>query len=91
MLKPIGALEARSSLGQLVDEVQDGTAQYLIKKRDATSAVLMSYADYLRLTLPKDPLITSIQASAHAAGSDKLTDAEIHAIISEARQDAHRL
>ena len=90
MLKKIGSLDARSNLGKLVDEVRDGTAQYIITKRDENSAVLLSYTDYLRLTLPKDPLVSAFQAEAEASGSSKLTDDEITAIIEESRRDAHR-
>ena len=86
----VPALTARAQLGQILHRVSENGERFLINKRGAPIAVILSVEDYVRNILKEPELLDKLQKlhqKARAAGLDKLTMSEIDAEVEAMRKE----
>jgi prevent-host-death family protein len=81
----ISALDARANLGRLLRRAEDERRSFVIEKRGAPKAVLVSIRDYVRLAAPEPEVLRVIGEESQRRGTDKLTSRRIDQIIKAAR------
>ena len=81
----ITALEARTSLGKLLRQVDGERRSLVIQRRGTPKAVLLSIRDYVRLAAPEPELLRLIGEESERNGTGKLTSRRIDRIIKAAR------
>jgi len=88
--KVVPALTARTQLGQILDRVSENGERFLINKRGAPTAVILSFEDYVRSILKEPELLDKLQElhqKARDVGVDKLTMSEIDAEVEATRKE----
>ncbi len=81
----VSALEARATLGKLLDKVEKERRSLVIEKRGTPRAVLLSIRDYVRLAAPEPEILAVIGSESERNGTAKLTSSRIDQIIRAAR------
>lgn len=77
----VPALRVRTSLGNLLQRVENERRSLVIEKRGTPRAVLLSIRDYVRLAAPEPEVLRIIGDESKAKGTDKLTSKQIDKII----------
>ena|SRR5947207_4658011 len=83
----VSALRARSTFGQLLRRIENGSSGLVIEKRGTPRAVLLSIRDYVRLAAPEPEVLRIIGEESKQKGTDKLTSRRIDRIIQKARAE----
>ena len=86
----VSALQARTSLGKLLDRVQAEGRSLVIEKRGTPKAVLLSLQDYVRLAAPEPEILKIIGQESERRGTNKLTLREINQEIKASRTQRKR-
>jgi prevent-host-death family protein len=86
----VSALRARTAFGKLLQRVEDERRSFVIEKRGAPKAVLLSIRDYVRLAAPEPEVLRIIGEESKRKGTDKLTSREIDQETKAARAAKHR-
>jgi prevent-host-death family protein len=81
----ISALQARTSLGRLLRQIETEPRSLVIQKRGTPCAVLLSIDQYVRLAAPEPEILRAIGEASKRRGTDALTSAQIDRIIAKAR------
>jgi prevent-host-death family protein len=81
----VSALRMRTNFGRLLRQIESDTGSLVIEKRGTPRAVLMSIRDYVRLAAPEPEVLRIIGEESKAKGTDRLTAAQIDAVIQAAR------
>ncbi len=81
----VSALRARASFGSLLRRVEDERRAFVIEKRGAPKAILLSIRDYVRLASPEPDVLRIIGEESQRKGTDKLTSHQIDRVIKAAR------
>jgi len=81
----ISALQARSSFGRLLNQLDKEPGSILIEKRGTPRAILLSIRDYVKLAAPEPEILRIIGEESKKRGTDKMTDEEINRVIKAAR------
>ena len=86
----ITALEARNNFGRILKQLEgQSPSGFVIQKRGAPRAVLLSIQKYIKLAAPEPEILKVIGEKSVKRGTDKLTmrqiDAEIRAYRREKR------
>ncbi len=81
----VSALKARTGFGKLLRRVEDEDRSFVIEKRGAPKAVLLSIRDYVRLATPEPEVLRAIGEESRRKGTDKLTSRQIDRVIRAAR------
>jgi len=82
----VSALRARTHFGKLLQRVEEERRSFVIEKRGAPRAILLSIRDYVRLAAPEPEVLTIIGEESRARGTDALHARQIDGIIRAARQ-----
>ena len=82
----ISALIARTQLGQILERVKKYQDRFLISKKGAATAGILSVEDYLKNIIKQPKSLTKLQEQAKKAGTNKLALEEIDAEIKTFRQ-----
>jgi prevent-host-death family protein len=82
----VSALRARTNFGKLLQRVEEERRSFVIEKRGAPRAILLSIRDYVRLAAPEPEILTIIGEESRASGTNALTAQQIDGIIRAARQ-----
>jgi len=82
----VSALQARTNFGKLLQRVEVERRSFVIEKRGAPRAILLSIRDYVRLAAPEPEVLTIIGEESKARGTDVLNSQQIDNIIRTARQ-----
>jgi|SRR5215467_3134965 len=82
----VSALRARTNFGELLQRVEQERRSFVIEKRGAPRAILLSIRDYVRLAAPEPEVLTIIGEESKVRGTDALNAHQIDGIISAARQ-----
>ena len=82
----VSALRARTNFGKLLQRVEEERRSFVIEKRGAPRAILLSIHDYVRLAAPEPEVLTIIGEESRARGTDALNAQQIDGIIRAARQ-----
>lgn len=90
MSSVISALTARSQFGQILDEVDQQRRSFVIEKRGAPKAILLSIQDYVRLASPEPEVLKTLGEGSIRHGTDKLTMRQIDRAIKAARASRRR-
>ena len=83
----VSALQARTNFGKLLQRVEVERRSFVIEKRGAPRAILLSIRDYVRLAAPEPEVLTIIGEESKAKGTDVLNSHQIDNIIRAARQN----
>jgi len=86
MVKLINALEARTNLGNLLNNVSKNNERYLVNRRGISTAVILSVEDYLKNVVKSPELLVEIQEQAVLKGKNKISDGEIEKEIQTYRK-----
>lgn len=81
----ISALRARSNFGNLLRRVEDERRTFVIEKRGAPKAILLSIQEYVRLASPEPDVLRRIGEESQRKGTDKLSSHKIDQVIKAAR------
>ncbi len=81
----VSALSARTGFGKLLRRVEDEHRSFVIEKRGAPKAVLLSIRDYVRLAAPEPGVLRVIGEESRRKGTDKLTSRQIDQVIKATR------
>jgi len=87
----VSALRARSNFGSLVRRVEDERRTFVIEKRGAPKAILLSIQDYVRLASPEPDVLRMIGEESQRKGTDKLSSNKIDRVIKAARSQRPRM
>ena len=82
----VSALRARTNFGKLLQQVEEERRSFVIEKRGAPRAILLSIRDYVRLAAPEPEVLTIIGEESKAKGTDALNAQQIDGIIRAVRQ-----
>ena len=82
----VSALWARTNFGKLLQRVEEERRSFVIEKRGAPRAILLSIRDYVRLAAPEPEVLTIIGEESRAKGTNALNAQQIDRIIRAARQ-----
>ena len=82
----VSALRARTNFGKLLQRVEEERRSFVIEKRGAPRAILLSIRDYVRLAAPEPEVLRIIGEESRARGTDALNARQIDGIIRAARQ-----
>jgi prevent-host-death family protein len=82
----VSALRARTNFGKLLQRVEEERRFFVIEKRGAPRAILLSIRDYVRLAAPEPEVLTILGEESRARGTDALTAQQIDGIIRAARR-----
>ena len=82
----VSALRARTNFGKLLQQVEEERRSFVIEKRGAPRAILLSIRDYVRLAAPEPEVLTIIGEESKAKGTDALNAQQIDGIVRAARQ-----
>jgi prevent-host-death family protein len=83
----VPALTVRANFGKLLDGMDAPNGSIIISKRGIPKAVLLSIGDYLNLTAPEPEVLRIIGEESRRNGTDKMTEAEIDAVIQDYRAE----
>jgi prevent-host-death family protein len=83
----VSALRMRTGFGKLLRQVEDENRSFVIEKRGAPKAVLLSIRDYVRLTAPEPEVLRVIGEESKRKGTDRLTSRQIDRAIKAARAE----
>lgn len=81
----VSALAARNGFGKLLRRVEDEHRSFVIEKRGAPKAVLLSIRDYVKLAAPEPEVLRLLGEESRRKGTDKLTSRQIDRVIKAAR------
>jgi prevent-host-death family protein len=81
----VSALSARANFGKLLDRVEQQRGAFVIEKRGAPKAVLLSIRDYVRLAAPEPEVLRVLGEESERNGTDALTARQIDKIVKAAR------
>lgn len=81
----ISALRARANFGTLLRRVEDEHRSFVIEKRGAPKAVLLSIRDYVRLAAPEPEVLKAIGEESQRKRTDTLNTRQIDQIIKATR------
>ena len=82
----VSALRARTNFGKLLQRVEVEGRSFVIEKRGAPRAILLSIRDYVRLAAPEPEVLTILGEESRARGTEALNAQQIDGIIRAARQ-----
>ena len=82
----VSALRARTNFGRLLQRVEEERRSFVIEKRGAPRAILLSIRQYVRLAAPEPEILTVIGEESRARGTDALSAQQIDRIIRAALQ-----
>ena len=82
----VSALRARTHFGKLLQRVEEERRSFVIEKRGAPRAILLSIRDYVRLAAPEPEVLTILGEESKARGTNALNAQQIDGIIRAARQ-----
>ena len=82
----VSALRARTHFGELLERVEEEQRCFVIEKRGAPRAILLSIRDYVRLAAPEPEVLTILGEESKARGTNALNAQQIDGIIRAARQ-----
>ena len=91
MSNVISALTARSQLGQILEKVDRQRRSFVIEKRGAPKAILLSIQDYVRLAAPEPAVLKALGEASTRRGTDKLPTAQIDRVIKVSRASCRRV
>jgi prevent-host-death family protein len=83
----VSTLRARTNLGKFLRQLDEERCSFVIEKRGAPKAVLLSIRDYIRLAAPEPEVLRIVGEESQRKGTDKLTSRQIDQIIKAARAD----
>ncbi len=83
----VSALRARTNFGKLLQLVEVERRSFVIEKRGAPRAILLSIRDYVRLAAPEPEVLAIIGEESKAKGTDALNSQQIDNIIRATRQN----
>jgi prevent-host-death family protein len=95
-IKPLGetnvisALGARSQFGRILEETEKRGRSFVIEKRGAPKAVLLSIRDYIRLAAPEPEVLKQIGEGSRRRKTDALTPRQVERVIRAARTARRR-
>lgn len=81
----VSALHARSHLGKLLRRAENERRSFVIEKRGAPKAVLLSIRDYVKLAAPEPEVLRLIGAESERKGTAAWSRPEIDRIIKATR------
>jgi len=81
----VSALRARANFGSHLRRVEDERRAFVIEKRGAPKAILLSIRDYVRLASPEPDVLRIIGEESQRKGTDKLTSHQIGRVVKAAR------
>jgi prevent-host-death family protein len=81
----VSPLRARSNFGSLLRRVEDERRTFVIEKRGAPKAILLSIQDYVRLASPEPDVLRMIGEESKRKSTDKLSSRKIDRVIKAAR------
>jgi prevent-host-death family protein len=87
----VSALRARANFGSLLRRVEDERRAFVIEKRGAPKAILLSIRDYVRLASPEPDVLRIIGEESQRKGTDKLTSHQIDRAIKAARAQKSKM
>ena len=87
----ISALRARSNFGNLLRRVEDERRTFVIEKRGAPKAILLSIQEYVRLANPEPDVLRMIGEESQRKGTDKLSSHKIDRVIKAARSERQKM
>jgi prevent-host-death family protein len=82
----VSALRARTNFGELLQRVEEERRSFVIEKRGAPRAILLSIRDYVRLAAPEPEVLTILGEESRARGTDALNARQIDRVIRAARR-----
>ena len=86
----ISALGARSQFGRILEETEKRGRSFVIEKRGAPKAVLLSIRDYIRLAAPEPEVLKQIGGASRRRKTDALTPRQVDRVIRAARTARRR-
>ena len=86
----VSALRARASFGRLLRRAEDERRSFVIAKRGAPKAVLLSIRDYVKLAAPEPEVLRLIGEESERHGTNTHTTRQIDRIIKAARSERSR-
>ena len=86
----ISALAARSQFGRILEETEKRGRSFVIEKRGAPKAILLSIRDYVRLAAPEPEVLKLIGEESRRRKTDALTPRQIDRVIRAARTARRR-
>ena len=86
----VSALQARASLGRLLDQADGEGRSLVIAKRGTPRAVLLSVRDYVKLAAPEPEVLRLIGEASERRGTDRMTAGQIDRIIRETRAEMRK-
>jgi PHD/YefM family antitoxin component YafN of YafNO toxin-antitoxin module len=81
----LSALSARSNFYRLLRRIDAERRPFVIERRGAPAAVLLSILDYVKLAAPEPEILKIIGKEAKEAGKSELTARQIDQVIKAAR------
>lgn len=85
--RSISAIEARSHLGQILDQASRQPRPVVVHKHGVPKAVILGIQEYIRLAAPEPAIVRVIGERSVQRGTDKLSAKEIDAVIREVRRE----
>jgi prevent-host-death family protein len=86
----VSALSARANFGKLLRRVNDEGRSFVIEKRGAPKAVLLSIRDYVKLAAPEPEVLRVIGEESERNGTSTLSSRQIDQIIKASRSKKPR-
>ena len=85
MTNVVSALTARTQFGQILRRVKTRNERFVVDRRGAPEAIIMSMKDYVDLVAPEPEWLKRLGAASKRRGTDKLTARDINAEIRDNR------
>ncbi len=86
MTNVISMLALRSHLGQTLKLIEKEQRSFVVEKRGAPKAIILSIKDYIRLAAPEPAILTAIGRESKRNKTNRLTMKQIDAEIQAARR-----
>jgi prevent-host-death family protein len=86
----VSALRARANFGKLLRRAENERQSFVIEKRGAPKAVLLSIRDYVKLAAPEPEVLRLIGEDSEKRGTHSFTSKRIDSIIRAARTTSKR-
>jgi prevent-host-death family protein len=83
----VSALRARTQFGRILRQVERERRSFVVEKRGAPKAIILSIADYVRLAAPEPEILKIVGEESKRKGTDRLSMRQIDSLIRGARRE----
>jgi prevent-host-death family protein len=80
------ALVARTQFGRILKQVERERRSFVVERRGAPKAIILSVADYIKLAAPEPEILRVVGEESKRKGTDRLSRRQIDSVIREARK-----